>query len=173
MWDWINASTIQAVSSVLSVIVTAVLVGITVRYVALTRTLAEAASAQLRSQAEAAAARRRGLQSEITLLINLLDSLPGSGEQGMADKLLRERTIEWADFDFRLFRMAASEVSLEAGQRASVVEAKMKWLGERVRSIKSVDPRIGFDWSNFDWREWNNAGLDVRESLQEIARRLA
>lgn len=81
-------------------IVTAVLVGITVRYVALTRTLAEAARAQLRSQAEATAARRRGLQSEITLLINLLDSLPGSGEQGMADKLLRERTIEWADFDF-------------------------------------------------------------------------
>jgi hypothetical protein len=69
--------------------------------------------------------------------------------------------------------MAASEVSLEAGQRASVVEAKMKWLGERVRSIKSVDPRIGFDWSNFDWREWNNAGLDVRETLQEIARPLA
>ena len=49
----------------------------------------------------------------------------------------------------------------------------MKWLGERVRSIKSVDPRIGFDWSNFDWREWNNAGLDVRETLQEIARPLA
>jgi hypothetical protein len=159
------ASAIQAVSTV-------VLVCITAWYVALTRTLAEAASGQLRGQREAAEARRRELHTSIYYLSAMMETLPGptTDRQFMANAMMR--VLDWGDFDFGQFRSLASEVGVRAGTSASVVESRMKWLADQLRSVKSVDPRVGFDWDHFDWRVWNNSLNESREALQEIRKEL-
>jgi len=165
--DWLNhyASAIQAISTV-------VLVCITAWYVALTRALAKTASEQLRGQREAAEARRRELQTSIHYLSAIMETLPGptSDQRFIANAIVH--VPDWGDFDFGLFRSLASEVGLRAGTSASVVESRMKRLADQVKSVKSVDPRVGFNWDHFDWRVWNNALIESREALQEIRKEL-
>lgn len=167
MLDWLNhyASAIQAISTV-------VLVCITAWYVVLTRTLAEAANGQLRGQREAAEARRRELQTCIQHLSAIMETLPvpTSDRQFIANAIAH--VLDWGDFDFGHFRTLASEVSLRAGSFASIIESRMKWIADQVRSVRSVDPRVGFNWDHFDWRVWNNSLIESREALQGIRKEL-
>jgi hypothetical protein len=101
-----------------------------------------------------------------------METLPGptSDQRFIANAIVH--VPDWGDFDFGLFRSLASEVGLRAGTSASVVELRMKRLADQVKSVKSVDPRVGFNWDHFDWRVWNSSLIESREALQEIRQEL-
>src|SRR5208283_1486858 len=169
MWHWLNsnASAIEAITSIASVLVTVVLAFITARYVVLTKTLAEAANAQLLGQVEASRARRRKLASHINFLLEIIESLPDSSRWSQADSIMRNST-NWDDFDFADFRALASEVSDAASSYAALVESKMRWMAERVNEIKSTPSAHGYDWRAFRRPEWDEALRVARHALGSI-----
>jgi hypothetical protein len=78
MWQFLNqnAGAVQAVSSIVGVVVTIVLVKITRDYVLLTKRLADAAAAQLRFQREAEIAEYHELGTTLKLMGMIVASLP-------------------------------------------------------------------------------------------------
>ncbi len=70
MWEWLNhnAGSVQAATSVVTVVLTAVLVIVTWQYVRLTRRLADVATVQLKSQEKASVAESRELHNLISRL---------------------------------------------------------------------------------------------------------
>ena len=75
-WLNLNSGAIQALTSVLTLAVTAVLAIITWRYVRLTKDLTDVARAQLRGEREALAARRRELRTLAAMLRKHLLTIP-------------------------------------------------------------------------------------------------
>jgi hypothetical protein len=169
MLAWLNANAgaVQAFGSIVVAVATVVLVIITARYVALTRTLADAAAAQITAQAAAAKARRGELQAAVHFLQFALKSLPNSSERGAANEMIRT-SIPTDDFDFGRFRELSTEIG--AGAAAVVVESNMKSFNARITQIREIDEvqRGPGYWQEFDWRTWNNALIDVREALDVI-----
>jgi hypothetical protein len=170
MWQCLNtyASAIQAVSAVVGVAATVVLVWITARYVPLTKVLADAATAQLQAQSAEARAKRRELEADVNILGLALKSLPDASRQASADQVIRD-SITTDGFDFGRFRTLAAERGPQVGNYAAVVESKMKWLGDRVKAVKNTPYLTGYDWRSFDWKSWNGAINEVREALTLIS----
>jgi hypothetical protein len=174
VWHWLNlnATAIEAATSIVSALVTAVLVFITARYVALTKQLAEAANAELLRQNEASKARRRELESQISFLRSALESLPDRDNWSHADRLIRNST-GWDTFDFAKFRARASEVSEAAASCAATVELKMRWMAELASSVKSTPLGRGYNWNSFPRDDWDHARLATREALTSILTELS
>jgi hypothetical protein len=150
MWTWLNANAnaIEAISAVLSVGVTAILVVITIRYVRLTQTLADAALTQSLAQVEASKARRRELQASVNFLWRALQSLPSSARREQHPEQFMRDSIRWDDFDFGRFRTLAAELNPQAASSAATVEAKMQWL----ESQRAQPRNMGLmDWITFPW----------------------
>jgi hypothetical protein len=174
VWHWlnINSTAIEAGTSIVTALATVVLVFITVRYVALTKGLAEAANAELFRQIEASKGRRRELASQISFFRSALDSLPDRNNWNQADRLMRS-SIGWENFDFAKFRAHASEISDAAASCAATVEAKMRWMAELVNSVKATPLGLGYNWNAFPRDEWDLALLAARNALASIHRELS
>lgn len=168
-WNWLNthALGIQAVSAFALIWLTLALVG-------LTAILAWVGFSQLRAQREEAAVRRRKLEADIQFLETIAKALPGptTNPEVMTNALIRDAIVDWSDFDYGRFRLAASESSLEAGRLASVVEWSMKRLAERVALIRSHIACGAFDWNRFDWLVWNSSLDQARGALEKIGNKL-
>jgi len=173
MTAWLNANAgaIQALSSALGVVITAVLVIITARYVGLTKTLAEAANAQSKAWAAALEARRRELKSMVSILSSALESVPAAYQSADADRNMRN-AISIDDFDFGRFRQLASEQGPKVGEAAKDAESHMKWIAERVKEVKGTPPERGYAWTRFDWERWSNARVEAERAIINLAQAL-
>ncbi len=170
MWPRLNTSAIQVIGTVVGVFATVVLACATVVLAWFTKTLASAAIAQSRAQAEAAKARRRELRASVQLLLSALNSLPFSNATGDRDEAMRH-SIKWNDFDFGRLRTLASEVSPRAAECAADAQAKMQLLADRVNSGKGVPARSAFDWGPYPFpKQWDETIQETRESLDQISR---
>jgi len=143
-----NSGAIQALTSVLTFVVTGVLAIITWRYVRLTKDLADVARAQLRGQHEAAAARLRELRTLSLILKTHLLRVPQQDDPRLSQAILIQ-VVEWGDFEFDRFRELASELSNTPGGQAAVAEDRTKWIGDLVHKIRATPRGIGYDWSQF------------------------
>jgi len=173
MGHWLNANAtgIQAIGSIATVLVTCVLAFITWRYVRLTQSLV---SAQLGE----AAARRRVLRTEIGLISGFLRELLPPDDPRLP-AALASYFGDLRDLSGSRFRALAAEVSGEAGDQATAVEEHGTWLINLVRDIRARGER--YDWSSFPRTEYEarrRSGLDAFNRLlaeidsQERARRV-
>ena len=159
-----NAPAIQAIASVVSVLVSAALLWITMEYIRLTRTLAEAAHQSLEHEKEAARAQKRHLQSLLRTLRFMLGQLPTDPEQG---ERLR-RVPLWENSDLSEMQELASQVGAQEGQEAALAAVSMRWLRDRVQEVRGADPKKGYDWSRFPWDRWNVESKFARDHLNAM-----
>jgi hypothetical protein len=170
-WLNLNSGAIQALTSVLTLAVTAVLAIITWRYVRLTKDLADVARAQLRGEREALAARRRELRTLAAMLRKHLLTIPQGDDPRLSEAILTQ-VVEWGDFDFDRFRALASELSDVAGNHAATAEHRMRWIGELVHTIRAAHRGTGYDWSPFPTQEFKQAWVDAYYAAGEILKSL-
>lgn len=172
MWNLLNenAGAIQAIGSVVTAAVTAILVVVTWRYVHLTERLATAAAAQLEFQREAEVGKTRELNAYVRLITAILASLPN--DQPTADRVIRQ-AINWGTDDLLRFQALASQLSLEAGEHAAAVATSMSWLAERVQAVKSTPPEVGYNWSRFPWAQWIDHLGRANTALEQVRRLVA
>jgi len=159
-----NAAAMQAVSSVVSVLVTVVLVWITAEYVKLTRSLAEAAHQNLEHQREAAQARRRHLHSLLKTLRFMLGQLPADPQHG--EHIRRVPICE--NSDLSELQELSAQVGTQEGQEAALATVSMRWLRDRVEEVRAAEPPKGYDWSRFPWDRWQVEYAFARDHLNVI-----
>lgn len=148
-WLAANAILVQAIASIISVMVTVALAVITYQYVRLTQRLAESSDAQLMLLRASVSAKINALAGYVKTLRILVDELPTNQQE--ADHM---RTVAvWSGDNLAEFQRLASEHSRNAGERAAVVVPSMRWLRDRIDAVK--DGSLGTDWKrSFLWDEW-------------------
>jgi hypothetical protein len=169
VWNFLNenAGAIQAIGSVVTAVVTAILVVVTRRYVHLTERLATAAAAQLEFQKEAEVGKTHELNAYVKLIAAILASLPN--DQQTADRVMRH-AINWSPDDLLRFQALASQLSLEAGEHAATMATSMSWLAERVQDVKNTPPSAGYNWSRFPWAQWIDHLGQANAALEQVRR---
>lgn len=145
-----NSAAVQAVSAVLSLVVTGVLVWITWRYVQLTRSLAETARAQFQLQATAERKKLNRLLSLIHHFEERIGQVAISRESAEQLRLV----VTWQADDVAELKRLAGEAGQEPAELANRLTAHLAWLEERVVEVKSTDPRTGVNWERFPWEHW-------------------
>jgi sugar phosphate isomerase/epimerase len=126
--------------------------------------LAEAAASQLDFERSARDARRNHLAALLKMLRIMVSYLPRDPNKGEA---VRD-VAAWEDSDLENLQRLASEVGQQAGQRAAVICASLRWLDDRVREVKAIDRRIGFDWKRFPWERWQEELGRATEHLEAL-----
>ncbi|HEV2173654.1 MAG TPA: hypothetical protein VGR71_08810 [Nitrospira sp.] len=114
MTHWLNqnAAGIQALGSVATVPLTAVLAWITWRYVKLTQRLVTA-------QIGEAVSRRRDLRTQLEVVSTFLDAFPSQDDPRLSKAILSPFN-DLREFSGNRFRTLVSEVSVEAGRHETV-----------------------------------------------------
>jgi hypothetical protein len=166
-WLNLNSGAIQALTSVLTLVVTGALAIITWHYVRLTKDLADVARAQLRGQQEASVARLRELRTLTAILHKHLLSIPQQDDPRLSEAILVQ-VVEWGDFQFDRFRALASELSNSDGAAAAVAEDRMKWIGDIVHKIRATPRGVGYDWSRFPRGEFSQAWVEAFHAVLQI-----
>ncbi len=170
MVKWLNqnSAAIQAVATVVSVLVTAALALITLWYVRLTRTLVEATKSQAEFLREAVKARKRHLLAVVKMLRILVMSFPEIRQHG---EQMRGATT-WDNNDLADLKRLASEFGTLAGQRAAVATSSLLWLKDRVDEVKAIKPGLGVSWNDFPWDRWDSELKRAKENLEALCAEL-
>ena len=166
MLDWLNkySALVQAIASIVSVIVTVILAWVTYMYVHLTRRLAEASDEQLQLLRANASGRINALAGFVRMLRILVSELPADEKNAE-----RMRTAAlWSGDNLAEFQRLASEHSRTAGQRAAVTVPSLRWLRERVETIKDLEPDQQVNWEAFPWKEWREHRERASTQLRAI-----
>lgn len=166
MLDWLENHTalVQAIASVISVIVTVILAWITYQYVHLTQRLAEASDEQLQHLRANVSSRINALAGFVRMLRILVSELP----PGQPDAERMRTAALWSGDNLAEFQRLASEHSRTAGQRAAVAVPSLRWLRERVETIKDLDPEQVVAWDAFPWKEWHEHRERAMAQLKAI-----
>lgn len=163
-WLNVNAAGIQALGSVATVLLTAVLASITWRYVRLTQRLVTA-------QIGEAASRRRDLRTQLEVVSTFLHSFPSQNDPRLSAAILSPFS-DLREFSGNRFRTLVSEVSVEAGRHEAALEDHVTWLINLVRDIRSVPREIGYNWSNFPREEYEARLRSARDAFQLLSAEL-
>lgn len=155
-----NAGAIQAVAAILYVIATIVLVGITARYVSLTRGLLQIQQATGRERASEL--------KNVTLTIRSHLLRYPIRPDTAAGKMKEALPVE--EGDLSRFQTLASQFSVDIGEHAAKMAAAVRWLSARVREVQQTDPKLGYDWSRFPWPQWNEEMARANEHVSEVWR---
>lgn len=164
MLDWLsrNENLVQAIASIISVLVTVILAWITYSYVLLTQRLVESSDAQLSLLRASVSARINTLAGYVRTMQLLLAELPET-----RDGAGRMKTAAlWSGDNVAELQRLASEHSREAGERAAELVPSLKWIRERVDTVKDADGNV--DWDDFPWEEWSTHRGRVESGLQHI-----
>jgi hypothetical protein len=166
MTHWLNANAaaIQALGSVATVLLTAVLASITWRYVKLTERL-------VTSQTGEAASRRRDLRTQLEVVSTFLHAFPPQDDPRLSEAILSPFN-DLREFSGNRFRTLASEVSVEAGRDEAVLEDHVTWLINLVREIRSVPRAMGYNWANFPREEYERRLQSARDAFQRLSAEL-
>lgn len=159
-----NAGAIQALASCASVLVTLALFIITYRYVRLTQSLAESARKQMSLQVGEREARRLQFTSLATALRELLKDLPH--DQAQAEQIRHART--WSDAMLTGLARLAAEIGPATAADAAVAVGHIRFLQERIESVKKTDQFTGVDWLRFGWDHWLEALYRSREAIDRL-----
>jgi hypothetical protein len=163
-WLNANAAAIQAIGSVATVLLTAVLASITWRYVKLTQRLVTA-------QMGEAASRRRDLRTQLEVVSAFLHAFPSQDDPRLSEAILSPFN-DLREFSGNHFRTLVSEVSVEAGRHEAVLEEHVTWLINLVREIRSVPRGIGYNWSNFPSEDYERRLRSARDAFQRLSAEL-
>jgi hypothetical protein len=159
-WLDANSAAIQALGSVATVLLTAVLAWITWRYVKLTQRLVAA-------QLGEAASRRRELRTQLELVSAFLHEFPTKDDPRLSQALLSPFN-DLREFSGNRFRALASEVSVEAGRQAAALEDHGTWLINLVREIRSVPLGTGYNWTNFPRQDYARRLQSAHDAFQRL-----
>ena len=161
MGDWLNANAaaIQALATAATVLLIAVLVAITWRYVRLTKRLVSVRMGE-------AAGRGRELRTQLHLISSFLRELRSPDDPGFAQAMLGY-FHDLRDMSGLRVRDLAAEISTDAGHQAEVLEEHVTWLVNLVRDIRS---RAGaYDWSVFPKGEYEARVQSALDALQRLS----
>ena len=159
-----NATAIQALCAVLSLVVTAVLVYQTVRYDKLTNRLADSAESQMRYLTDESEQRRRRLLASIKLLRVELATLPETLADG---ERMRMATL-WDSDELNALLSEAATVGMAPGHHAARLCVRLRRIGDWVSEVKSSSVNAGYDWSKFDWASFELETIAVRTDLKSL-----
>jgi hypothetical protein len=171
LWTWLNANAaaVQALASVIALLVTVVLAGLTAWYVSVTRTIATAAAAQARALQEATgrvdAAALRGLASHLTRLniaVGLLN------EQSPNEPELRTKFQLTSDDGNQLERLAQA-CTVDIHGEVAPCTASMRWLVGLADRVRSVNP---YSFSKEDTGSYPGVMKDLRGRLDKMTRQV-
>jgi hypothetical protein len=174
LWAWFNANTaaVQALASVVGLLVTIVLARLTAKYVSLTRTIATAAATQLQALQEATArvdaAALRGLAFHLTRLniaVGLLN------ETSPSDQELRfhfQLTYDDGDQLARLAQACIVDIQAELAPCA----ASIRWLVDLADRVRSVNPGIGYAFSTKETGMYAGVVKELRGRLSAMTKQV-
>ncbi len=169
MLGWIHdhALEVQALAAIASVLLTGVLVGVTVNYVRLTKTLASAASAEAERQRQATRAQRLRFCSVVGRLEVLVGNLPESRDESRI-----RAALVWTDEDIdQLLALAPSMGEATAVDAESALPS-LRWLARWIRYVQFVPAMIGIDWDQYiPAADWARHRTLARTALVRIDRR--
>ncbi len=153
-WLDVHGPSVQAVATALSVVFTAILVLVTIRYVRLTSRLATSAEAQIGQWKRERDARRMRFLSNIAALRKHLAKLPTdlAAGQPSAIKALEGATL-WTDDDIAEIKRFGGEFAKLSLNRMAEVTTHLQWLRQRISSGQSNKGGMGFNWNAEDWEE--------------------
>lgn len=168
-WFAQNAAAIQAVASIAGAIITAVLVGVTWRYVRLTGTIAASSVNQLQEmKATIRASNLRNVQVLSDLASRVRNSLGRLDADIPRENQLRPFTdVNESDVArLELFASQVDHVPIVAAEAAAVVAIR-EILGI-IADARSVHPDAGWRISNERIARWRRAREESDRSLHEI-----
>ena len=159
-----NAAAIQAVASILAVVLTGVLVIVTWQYVRLTARLAHVAHRQLEAQEAVVQARRRELLACLKLFRILLAGLPQTLEKAEQIRM----ASSWDEGDLDKLQRLSAELDDVSGQHAALAVGSLRWLDERIADVKTTSVLQGVDWSRFPWSQWEEHLQRAKAHIEDI-----
>jgi hypothetical protein len=159
-----NSAAIQALVSLLSFFVTAILAFITWRYVQLTKSIAAASQRTVGLHEEAQQARERQLDAVLNMVEQRLQALPY--DQAQAEDI-RGATTWDSQLLFELQQLAGAE-GHDPGQGVAALIARLKWLDERILEVKNTPVKTGVDWPRFPWPRWREELSKARSEIPVI-----
>lgn len=152
-----NAGAIQAVATVILVIITCL-------YVRLTNRLSNIAKEELEFLRKAEQVKKSQLLAVLKTLRICLGELPVDPKDG---EKIRKVTI-WEDRDLNDLQQLASDLDIYAGQTVAIVINSLRWLKEQVDMVKNTNPKLGANWHKFPWEEWNKNLTHAKENIVEV-----
>ncbi len=165
-----NASGIQAISAMISVLAIIVLVAISARYLALTRKMAEAIQKHGRGHPFGEEkAKRHELLTIIKMFGSYLRMLPGDRSKGEA---IREAVL-WDPEDILAMQNLSTELGAKSGQIGIKAGTWLRQIAAMVSDIKAIDPKEGVPWDRFNWDGWDAARENAEASLKDLSDVLA
>lgn len=166
MLDWLaaNATLVQAISSIVSVMVTVALAVITYEYVRLTQRMAESSDAQLMILRASVSAKINALAGYVKTLRILVDELPDT----LADADRLRTAATWTSDNLAEFQRLASEHSRRAGERAAIVVPSLRWVRDRVDTVKAAKPGESVAWDAFLSDQWTSHKQRASLELEAI-----
>jgi type II secretory pathway pseudopilin PulG len=168
IWLNANAVAIEAVASVVTVLVSIILAAITWRYVRLTSKLADVAKLQVQLQYQLQDTKRIRLLGITTQLLSVLKSLPSDQSDPEVDRRIRQ-SVSLQEFDFDGFCELAADVGVVASQWASRATPQIKYICQAVEGVRSTSFGERFDdYNRFAWREWSASMTFALEALRAI-----
>lgn len=122
------------------------------------------------SEAEAQAARRRELRTQVAFLSSVLNELPLAESLRISEAMLNGNDLH--DFPFARFRALALEIDVATDSAAALVETNMRWLSDLIQQVRWVRSGLHYDWSRFPRVRFNEVIRISRRRLQEMAQHL-
>ncbi len=81
-------------------------------------------------------------------------SLPQPGNEPQADRLLRHAPL-WDSVELEGFRGAANRLDETTALLAAKIVTNLRFLEDRVREVRAVNPLLGYDYNRFPWKMWH------------------
>jgi hypothetical protein len=161
------AAIVQAIAAGVTVVLTAVLVWATRRYVGLTAELAKAATAEGERQRKVAADQRL----RFLAIVGRLDVLVADLPEDRAESKIRAALV-WEVTDVDQLLALAPHMGLATVVDAESAGPSLRWLRERVRFVQRVPEKMGLDWDKELPAEiWTERLTYARKALRDISRR--
>ena len=117
--------------------------------------------------ADVAAGAIEDLSARVHRLQQALSLLPQPGSEAQADHLARYVPM-WDATELEAFQAAASKVDRDTARTAAEALTSMKYLGDRVHEVRSVNQLLGYDWGQFNWRVWHFYWNEARTKLEQL-----
>ncbi len=168
-WLNTNAPAVQAAAAVASLLIAAVLAGVTWNYMRLTRSLVETARQQLefiRSDRASAIEERR--QRLLSLILHIRMSATAVGANRSRGEEIRHVPL-WSEKDQNDLRALAGSFGPQIAELAGEAARHLEVLRELSLTVKNTPAALGVDWDSFPWARWSKALEGAERCLQSVA----
>jgi hypothetical protein len=166
------ANIVQAISSIITVLVTVALAIITANYVKLTKRIADLSESQFDFQQQSETVRKNELSLELKsyalFFKKLIEPLPFEVfDNGKLDKCIRG-SIVWSNKDVYKLQKLASFLSEGKAEDAAEISTALRFIKGKIDEVKIVPPLLGYSYTDFPWAVWVMNIKLVNEKLDII-----